>query len=453
VKKGRKKNKKKKMTSASTTKEGVVCKLQGDQNWPVWKNVMRTQLKALDCWMLITGEEARPDEPADADGDQRRRWVRAVKEYDTREAKAMAEINKSVVEGLLYLVASDAVDTPKKQWDSLVSQFEKDTMQNQMQILLRLINLKQAGKKVDEYYREYMDLSARLNALQCEIPEKVKTALFINGLSSEYEIIRATWIAKGEFTVNQFTEALRSEEMRQLASEQSVGGDSALAMRPDPRRCYNCGKQGHISVKCRAGRLPATDRSVRGGDSHGGSESDGEFEGESGADGGYSYGFVAMTQKQKSTFNQPNNVSFLLDSGASAHMVNDKSLFTKYEPLERKKSVVLGNGKSVYASGIGNISVFTHHEGHARKYNLTEVLYVPELKTNLVSVAAVTDKGYRLMFNHYGCRIRKGNQCIGFGRRVGSLYQFQVQRERPPDFRRSPTAAYCKTGGVLKKAP
>lgn len=70
----------------------------------------------------------------------------------------------------------------------------------------------------------------------------------------------------------------------------------------------------------------------------------------------------------------------LLDSGASHTMINKRSLFTSYKPLNTEISVA--NGQTIKGIGIGSVKGL--HKGET--ITLSNCLHVPDLKCNLVSM-------------------------------------------------------------------
>jgi len=87
-----------------------------------------------------------------------------------------------------------------------------------------------------------------------------------------------------------------------------------------------------------------------------------------------------------------------IDSGATAHMCSDKSFFTVCDP-EQNRTVTLANSKVLRTAGIGE--GYLHcatASGKSRKIKLTDVLYVPELNGNLISVKKLTSKGFKVNF-------------------------------------------------------
>lgn len=56
-------------------------------------------------------------------------------------------------------------------------------------------------------------------------------------------------------------------------------------------------------------------------------------------------------------------------------------------------------GKKLYAHGIDEIEVTRASNGSWQTGTIKEVLYVPEIGVNLISIAWITDKGYDVTFN------------------------------------------------------
>ena len=69
---------------------------------------------------------------------------------------------------------------------------------------------------------------------------------------------------------------------------------------------------------------------------------------------------------------------WFLDSGASFHMNDDKSLFSTLEEKDRQILIVMGNDEKYSVSGVGMV-IFQRE--HGASLTLTNVKYVPELNT------------------------------------------------------------------------
>ena len=83
--------------------------------------------------------------------------------------------------------------------------------------------------------------------------------------------------------------------------------------------------------------------------------------------------------------------TWYIDSGASSHMTGDRDMFTDMSEIELELEVVLRDDIVVRAVGRGTV----HFERESMQpMFLRDVLYVPELKKNLVSVSMIEDRGF-----------------------------------------------------------
>ena len=87
---------------------------------------------------------------------------------------------------------------------------------------------------------------------------------------------------------------------------------------------------------------------------------------------------------------------WFLDSGASFHMIDDKSLFSTLEEKDLKILIEMGDDEKYSVSGVGTVAF---QREHGASITLTDVKYVPGLKKNLVSIAMLEDKGYDDVFS------------------------------------------------------
>lgn len=109
---------------------------------------------------------------------------------------------------------------------------------------------------------------------------------------------------------------------------------------------------------------------------------------------------------------------FIVDSGASVHATGNRALLSWYETLLHTERFILGaSGHHLRVSGSG--AVLTD------RFTLNDVLYVPGLEKNVVSVAKLAELDYGVDFGKTGCFIRDDHTgaLVGQGRRVAGLYQ------------------------------
>jgi hypothetical protein len=89
------------------------------------------------------------------------------------------------------------------------------------------------------------------------------------------------------------------------------------------------------------------------------------------------------------------NHIWLIDSGASRHMTRYRDHLTDLVEKETNLHVVLGDNARYIVKGVGTS---TFQLDSDLPLQLSEILYVPGMKRNLVSISALEDKGYKVTF-------------------------------------------------------
>ncbi|XP_024441578.1 uncharacterized protein LOC112324164 [Populus trichocarpa] len=90
----------------------------------------------------------------------------------------------------------------------------------------------------------------------------------------------------------------------------------------------------------------------------------------------------------------------LIDSGCTNHMTFDITLFKDLQSTEISK-VRIGNGDYISAKGKGTIAIATN----SGTKTISDVLYVPDIDQNLLSVGQLIEKGFKVTFEDQCCLI------------------------------------------------
>lgn len=96
-----------------------------------------------------------------------------------------------------------------------------------------------------------------------------------------------------------------------------------------------------------------------------------------------------------------NGDRWVLDSAASSHISSDKSMFETFDPYHVVK-VNVATGVSLTSTGRGTVRMeLVNSNGDVS--NFSDVLYVPEIQGNFVSVKKLVAKGFTVKFGkHFG---------------------------------------------------
>jgi hypothetical protein len=103
--------------------------------------------------------------------------------------------------------------------------------------------------------------------------------------------------------------------------------------------------------------------------------------------------YYLVSALSSSVFTGPK--TWLIDSHASKHMTRYKEILLDFESKSFAEQVELGDDKCYKIEGVGSLSFRLEYR---TRIHIDEVLYVPGLKKNLLSVATLEDKGYWVIF-------------------------------------------------------
>lgn len=267
---------------------------------------------------------------------------------------------------------------------------------------------------IDTHIGKVEGMRADLKDLDFEIDEEILIATIIGSLPSEYGNIMETWelaapeqktkqnlIAKllnreadlkASPSVNEHALAVLKKEKPRLSRE-------AIAEMKKTSRCGACKELGHWHRECP--RLSQTT--------------------------------TANNKTQPKTIpNVSLNVNgsdtnlenkWVLDSGATSNMSNNQDWFSKLHLFETPWQVKVGDGNHVEVIGIGEIKFVSTVYDSKVTGTLTNVLLIPKLAANLISIGAAAKKGVTAIFDDKECKFVQGDQTILIGSRInGDLY-------------------------------
>lgn len=126
--------------------------------------------------------------------------------------------------------------------------------------------------------------------------------------------------------------------------------------------------------------------------------------------------FTTTTESEKSSEER-----WIIDSGCTKHMASSTTSLGWWNPCTEK--VTLADGKTVMAKGIEQGRIIGRGlEGTSLEIRVKELLFVPGLSANVLSVSRITDEGYSVRFGPNDCCIMDGETVIAVGEKYNGQY-------------------------------
>ncbi|KAG8490543.1 hypothetical protein CXB51_013685 [Gossypium anomalum] len=152
--------------------------------------------------------------------------------------------------------------------------------------------------------------------------------------------------------------------------------------RPDAQ-CWKCKQYGHVEKICRSkGKAPVQQQDQ----AHPAEDQQAQEE--------HVFSVSSLVTASKGKY------SWLVDSGCSHHMAADVNLFKELDKSFSSR-IRIGNGSLIEANGRGDVLISSSSGNKL----ITDMLYVPDIDQNLLSVGQLVEKGYSLFFRSGSCVI------------------------------------------------
>jgi hypothetical protein len=348
-------------------------------------------------------------------------------ENDEKQMKAAKRCQarlKLAVEGPLLALISKCT-TPREVWKALQDDYTGTLTTRRPALMGELRDLRQRqGESVEAYSDRAAELLGKLNDLDIEAAEFLLCDNFIAGLRSG---LRATVVPSLVGKSDQGFYAVVTElknlvrllpenvvkgkhESGNVLTHEGRGGKRKEGKNIDTRKCFHCGKVGHLRANC--WELKKKGLGVKEGGhvlmmTHRGDVSSYKCDVETGD---------ALIAAHASTD------AMLLDSGTSHHIVNDLACISECKASDVTQ-IVDGGG---YAHEVVCSGTVILDGGPSGPVFVTDVLLVPTIQRNLLSVSKLTLKGASVKLSEAGVRIISGsNQVLLTGHMHRGLYEMQ----------------------------
>jgi len=392
------------------------------ENYRSWARYMEAILEEDGLFSYAQGTTTAPD-PENAE---------AVTAHERLKKKCMNKLILSISEDLLDIV--DGCDDPKDIWEKFRAMFQPKTRLRRLQAFKEFLTAKLLpGEDVQLFVNRVRRISQDAIRAGCEPPtEETLCYVLLMGLPEEYShvVTLTETLSDDDYTSQRIESLIVGEYRRRLTHSEShddvTATQKVLVTRSSPKKhptkkkqanrsCWICGETTHLARHCKKRQQ---EESVQGG--------------------AKLKSPTKMKPKVKTKVNATTTMTFsnsmtelaakgswIMDSGASAHMTACRSNFQSYKPLTDAHAYVANNQKC-RIQGVGTVSLETENF----TIILTKVYHVPEIACGIISVGELSKQDVKIIFQNNSCLLvgQKDQKVYLRARRLEeNLYEAQIK--------------------------
>ncbi|CAD7085369.1 unnamed protein product [Hermetia illucens] len=323
------------------------------EKYSVWKFRIRALLTELNVVQVVDSEV--PDE--------------ITEEWKIAERTAKSEEN-----------------TTKEIISDLDAMYERKSVATQLALRKKLLSLKlQGDTKLIKHFTNFDDIIRDMLAAGAKLDETDKVAHLLLSLPNSYDgVITAIE------TLSDDSLSLAFVKTRLLDHEVKLTNEGRnLCEQEKEKDCYY--------YKNSKSKFDKKNETM-------------DKKSESSAKNAYASGFAFMIGDNYESDYVKNEIEFVIDSGASDHIINREDLAKDFEHLQHPlKLSVAKTGSFITATKRGKLNVISKIEIQGE---LKDVLYCPEVPYNLLSVTKMQAAGMTIIFNERGVVVQKGGKTL-----------------------------------------
>ena len=360
----------------------------------------------------------RPTDPT-----EQQTWLR-------NDAKARAVIGLTLSDEHLEHVHD--CETAANMWSVIIDLFQRKTLLNKLTTRRRFYSVKMdSSEKAIAFISRVRQLASDCKAMGVDIDDTEIAMTILCGLPDKYEhlIVAIDAATDDETLTMEFVKSRLLQEEQRILDRGNIkpGRDAALMNLKSAEEselktpeCNYCRKKGHTEQRCwqkYPHMRPNRSQQKRSGLVANSNVAPPDYEEEPESDI-----MICLTADSSSDSNKrASRADWIIDSGATAHICNDKSMFAtlnRIDPID----INIGDKSSVHAVGRGSIKLMLSVAGRARPCILSNVVFAPKMGYNMLSVPIMSRSGHKTVFEENTCSITKCGKILAQGKLRHGLY-------------------------------
>lgn len=384
-----------------------IQKLNGS-NYMAWKFEMKMLLINLNLWKYVNN--AIPEEK-----NRTEEYLRKNDEALSTIALCCERSQHSIIRQ--YSFAREA-------WSALSKEHSQQTVMAKIDLLRQLFKMRYENNlDMRNYLADFCNILDECDEVKMEFPESLKASLILSSLNDSFDgaVSSLATMEENMLTVTLVRRKLIDEYNRRQARGE-VDKDDRLMFskhskkmnnRPGEKKrlCWTCGSPDHIQYKCPKNKSVPPSANLA----------------------------VSETQMVKSSDDVEDDVvtfmacsrttddGWYIDSGATCHMSHTRNMVSQINPGSQSK-IYLADGSTIDKQGVGQaILKCENGNGNMEIVRIDNVLLVPGLKANLLSVSQLAKRGIKVYFDDNGAVVVKDGRTVAVADHIDGLYKLKTQ--------------------------
>lgn len=412
---------------------GVKKLLYTSDDYTYWATRVKTKLQCL-------GENEEGWEVTDPNwiteqNTSKKVLLKAVSSSDASKRKIERQAFDMILSFIGGEVAIEAMDGniehPRDLWNSISNLFCNRPGGEKSLALTRLVQMKpDDNSSVDVYVKNFSALKQKCIEMGwAELSDNFFAIIFLAGLPEDtFGPMCQTLLLKGEHLT--FKEARGAVELNLLRHENS--NDAGLKHTDKTgKHCVYCGRDGHNERECFKKKREVNSKKKKKSsnvkkkkatkdDTSSGNDSDNAYYLNE-IDDSSEYSYISETTFDSLNKTSEVNHTWVGDCAATRHMTSNDEIFISLQKVQNHY-VKMGDNRRIPVKGIGKIRIKSES---GKIHLLNEVLYVPDLQCNLLSIRLLQKSGLTVKFPSLSKMMFVKNsrgRCVMRGELTNNLY-------------------------------
>jgi hypothetical protein len=389
-------------------------------NYRTWAYEVECSLDYRDLWHHVQPEEEEVEAFDDAaSGEVSGAAATSASGAASKgDRKALRLIQLAATD---YMLTLEKCRTAREAWEALRLLFDRKSASRRIQLRKDMAALaKDPAETMLAYMGRATAIQRELAASSAQFSEQELVDAVLAGLPSEYgNTVEALSVSAIELTLDTVTPKLfeaesrvqrrEKEEAKAFAARQHTAQPSAQPAQQQAkqkkkriRTCYRCNSPHHLIKDC-----PEPPKEGERVPRKGGGNSSAQF----------AVAWIASTTA--------NSACWLLDSGASEHITNNRALLSDVREPTLSQRSIRGLAGSLEVKAVGKVVLLSEVKGKMRQIVLRNVMYVPEAPANLLSVGRADQSGAQFTFKGTQCSVTQRGELLLKAALEGGVYTFR----------------------------